>query len=170
MSDSTTPSNAIHQAPLLFTISWSLLKLISIELEISNHLTLCFLLLLLTSVFPRIKVCCNELALHIRLPKYWSFKWQVLELCVLSSKAKKKKIYYLYYYIPYRVYSIYYCCSVTLLCLTVCEPMHARSSLSFTISQNFLKLKSSDFIQSCWTLSSPSPPDLNLSQHQGLFQ
>ena len=140
MSDSATPSNVIHQAPLFFTVSWSLLKLMSFELEISNHLILCCPLLLLTSIFPRIKVFSNELALHIRWPKYWSFKLQALELSVLSSKARKQKIYYLHYYIPYRVYNIYYCCSFTQSYLTLCEPMHTRSSLSFTISQNFLKL------------------------------
>ena len=116
--DSATPSNAIHQAPLVFNISWSLLKLMSIELEISNHLILCCPLLLLTSIFPRIKVFSNELTLHIKWPKYWSFKLQALELSVLSSKARTQ-VDYIYYYIPYRVYSIYYCCSVTQSYLTL---------------------------------------------------
>ena len=39
----------------------------------SNHLILCHPLLLLPSVFPRIRVFSNELALRIRWPKYWSF-------------------------------------------------------------------------------------------------
>ena len=56
------------QASLSFTISWSLLKLMSIESVMpSNHLILCPPLLLLPSVFPSIRV------LHIRWPKYWSF-------------------------------------------------------------------------------------------------
>ena len=51
----------------------SLLKLMSLELVMpSNHLTLCQPLLP-PSIFPSIKVFSNELALHIRWPKYWSF-------------------------------------------------------------------------------------------------
>ena len=60
--------------PLFSTISWCLLKFISIELVMpSNHLILCRPLLLLPSIFPSIRVFSNELALHIRWPKYWSF-------------------------------------------------------------------------------------------------
>ena len=59
---------------LSFTISWSLLKLVSIESVISsNHLTFCRPLLLLPSIFPNIRVFSSESALHIRWPKYWSF-------------------------------------------------------------------------------------------------
>ena len=63
-----------HQASLSFTISWSLLKVISIESAMpSNHLILCRPLLLLPLIFPSIRVFSNESALHIRLPAYWSF-------------------------------------------------------------------------------------------------
>ena len=56
-----------------FTISQSLLKFMSVESIIpSNHLTL-YCPLLLPSVFPSIRVFSNDLALHIRWPKYWSF-------------------------------------------------------------------------------------------------
>ena len=69
-----TPWTVARQAPLSFTISWSLLKLMSIELVVpSNHLILCHPLLLVSSVFPSIRVFSNELALHIRWPNYWSF-------------------------------------------------------------------------------------------------
>ena len=65
---------AAHQAPLCFTISQSLFKFMSIELVMpSNHLTLCCSLLLLPSIFPSITIFSNELALHIRWPKYLSF-------------------------------------------------------------------------------------------------
>ena len=68
---------AIRQASLSFSISWSLLKLVSIELMIQcNHLILCHHLLLI-SIFPSIKVFSNELALHIRWPKYWSFSFSI---------------------------------------------------------------------------------------------
>ena len=73
MSNCATPWIAAYQAPLSFTISWSLLKLMSIELVmLSNHLIFCHPLLLLTSIFPSIRVFSNESALHIRGPKYWS--------------------------------------------------------------------------------------------------
>ena len=63
-----------HQAPLSFTVSQSLLKIMSMESEIlTNHLILCCPLLLLPSIFPSIRVFSNELALHIRWPNYWSF-------------------------------------------------------------------------------------------------
>ena len=71
-----TPWTAAHQASLSLTISWSLLKLMSIESVMqSNHLTLCRPLLLPPSVFPSISVFSNESALCIRWPKYWSFSF-----------------------------------------------------------------------------------------------
>ena len=61
-----------------FTVSQSLLMLISIELVMpSNRLILCCPLLLLPSVFPSIRVFPNESALHIRWPKYWSFRFSI---------------------------------------------------------------------------------------------
>ena len=69
-----TPWTAACQASLSFTISRSLLKLMSIELVMpSNYLILCCPLLFLPSIFPSIKVFSNELVLHIRWPKHWSF-------------------------------------------------------------------------------------------------
>ena len=69
-----TPWTAARQASLFFTISWSLLKVMSIESVMpSNHLILCHPLLLLPSIFPSIRVSSNDSALHIRWPKYWSF-------------------------------------------------------------------------------------------------
>ena len=62
-----TPWTAAHQAFLSITIFQSLLKLISTELVMpSNHLILCCPLLLLLSIFPRIRVFSNESTLHIR--------------------------------------------------------------------------------------------------------
>ena len=63
-----------RQAPQTFTISWSLLKLMSLEWVLpSNHLILCSPLLFPTSIFPSIRLFSNESALHIRWPKNWSF-------------------------------------------------------------------------------------------------
>ena len=78
VSDSVTPWIAACQAFLSFTVSWSLPKLISIESVMpSNHLVLRHPLLLLPSIFPRIRVFSNELALHISGPKYWSFSFSI---------------------------------------------------------------------------------------------
>ena len=67
------------QASLFFTISWNLLKLVSIESVMPfNHLILCRHLLLLPSAFPRIRGFFPvESALHIRWPKYWSFSFSI---------------------------------------------------------------------------------------------
>ena len=71
-----TPWTAVPQASLSFTISQSLLKLMSMESVMpSNHLILCCPLLLLPSIFPGIRVFSNESVLHIRWPKYWSFRF-----------------------------------------------------------------------------------------------
>ena len=68
------PWTAVCQTSLSFTISWSLLKLLSIEsVMLSNHNILCCPLLLLPSVFPSIRIFSSESALHIRWPKNWSF-------------------------------------------------------------------------------------------------
>ena len=71
-----TSWTAAHQAPLSFTVSWSLLNFTSIEsVMLSNHLILSCSHLLLSSILPSIRVFSNELALHIRWPKYWSFSF-----------------------------------------------------------------------------------------------
>ena len=73
-----TPWTAEHQASLSITNSWSLLKLMPIELVMpSNYLILCCPLLLPPSIFPSIVVFSNESALCIRLPKYWSFSFSI---------------------------------------------------------------------------------------------
>ena len=71
-----TPWTAACQASLSITNSWSLLKLMPIELVMpSNHLILCRPLLLPPSIFPSIRVFSNESVLHIRWPKYWRFSF-----------------------------------------------------------------------------------------------
>ena len=69
-----TPCTGARQASLSFTISRSLLKPMSIELVVpSNHLILCCPLLLLLSI----RVFSDEVALHIKLLKYWSFSFSI---------------------------------------------------------------------------------------------
>ena len=69
---------AARQASLSITISWSLIKLMSIESVMpSNHLILCHPLLFPPSIFPSIRVFSNESPLRIRWPKYWSFSFSI---------------------------------------------------------------------------------------------
>ena len=73
-----TPGTTALQASLSFTISQSLLKLMSIESVMpSNHLILCRSLLLLPSIFPSITVFSSEWGVHIRWPKDWSFSLSI---------------------------------------------------------------------------------------------
>ena len=73
-----SPWTAASQASVSLTVSWSLLKFMSIELVMPcNHLILCHPLLLLPSIFPSIRVFSNESALHIRWPKYWGFSFSI---------------------------------------------------------------------------------------------
>ena len=68
----------VLQTSLSFTISWSLLRFMSINLVmLSYHLILCCTLLFLPSIFPSIRVFSNESALPIRWPKYWSFSFKI---------------------------------------------------------------------------------------------
>ena len=90
------PRIAACQASLCITNSWSLLKLMSIQLVMpSNHLILCHPLLLLPSVFPSIRGFSNELVLCIRWPKYWneysgliSFRMDWLDLLAVQGTLK----------------------------------------------------------------------------------
>ena len=70
--DCSIPGFPVHHQLL------KLLKLMSIESAMqSNHLILCHLLLLLSSIFPSIRVFSNESVLHIKWPKYWSFSFSI---------------------------------------------------------------------------------------------
>ena len=67
-----------HQASPSFSVSWSLLKFMSTEsVMLSNHLILCHHLLLLTSVFPIIRVFSSKWDLYIKWLKYWSFSFSI---------------------------------------------------------------------------------------------
>ena len=81
---SVTLWTAPCQTSLSFTVSWSLLRFMSIEsVVLSNNLIFRYSFLLLPSIFPSIRVFFSELGLHIRWPKYWSFSFSI-------SPSKKK--------------------------------------------------------------------------------
>ena len=72
------PWTATHQASLSISNSWSLLKLMSIDLVMPfNCLILCHPLLLLPSIFPSIRVFSSELSPGIKWPKDWSFSFSI---------------------------------------------------------------------------------------------
>ena len=78
MSNSLQPKDCSSQASLSFTISWDLIKPMSIDLVMpSNLLILCHWLFFLPSTFPSIRVFSSEFALHIRCSKYWNFSFRI---------------------------------------------------------------------------------------------
>ena len=94
----TTPWIEALQVYLLFTISWSLLKLMSIDSVMTSNDLILYQPLLLPLIFPNIRVYSNESTLPIRWPKYWSFSlnpsmniqgWFPLELTSLISLLSK---------------------------------------------------------------------------------
>ena len=92
-----TPWTAARQASLSFTVSQSLLKLMSIDLvRPSNHVILCHHLLLLPSVFPSLRVFSTELAFHIRWPKYWSYAKLYIIYSLLQFLKALHLIFYFY--------------------------------------------------------------------------
>ena len=80
MSNSLQPHELQHRpASLSITISWSSLKLTSIESVMpSSHLILCHPLFLLSPIPPSIRVFSNESTLHMRWPKYWTFSFSII--------------------------------------------------------------------------------------------
>ena len=72
-----TPWTAAHQTFLSITNSWSLLKLMSIELVMPSNRFIFCRALLLPSIFSSIRVFSNESVLCIRWPKYWSFSFSI---------------------------------------------------------------------------------------------
>ena len=155
-----TSWTAPHQAFLSFTISWNLLTLMSIELVLpSNCLIFCYLLLLLPSIFPSIKVFSSVWALHIRWPKYWSFSFSI------SPSNEYQGCFPLGLQFS----------SVAQLCLTLCNPMN-RSMPGLPVHHQLPEFAQThvhpvgDAIQPPHPLSSLSPPASNPSQHQSLFQ
>ena len=82
-----TPWTEARQVFLSIAISWTLLKLMSIEsVMLSNHLNLCCPLLLLPSIFPSNWVFSNGLALCIMWSKYWSLL--TLSMCHILAESK----------------------------------------------------------------------------------
>ena len=134
------PWTAARQASLSFTISRSLLKLMSIESMMpSNHLILC-----LPSIFPSIRVFSIELALHIRWPKYWSFNLSISPpgLSGLISLLSKRLVKSLLQHHSFKV-SILRCSAFFMVQLS-CLYMTTGKTIALTI-QTFVSKVSSAF-------------------------
>ena len=144
----------------------------------------CRPLLLLPSIFPSIRVPTNESALCIRWPKYWSFSFSIslsnehpglisfrmdwLDLLAVQGTLKN-----LLQRHSSKASLLHWCCSVTKSCPTLCNPVDC-STPGFPFLHYLPEFTQihvhwvGDAIQPCHPLSSPSPPALNLSHHQGL--
>ena len=72
-----TPWTAAHQASLSFTISQGLLKLVAIKSVMPSNHVIFYRLLLLPSIFPRIRVFSNESTLCFRFPKNWTLSFSI---------------------------------------------------------------------------------------------
>ena len=142
----------------------------------SNRLILCHPLLPLPSIFPSIRVFSNESALHIRWPKYWSFSFNIspsnehpglisfrmdwLDLLAVQGTLKFSSVQF---------------SSVTQSCPTLCDPMNCSMPVlsihhQLPVFTQTHVHRVGDAIQPSHPLLSLSPPALNLSQHQSLFQ
>ena len=91
MADSATPWTAAHQASLSIINSWSLLKLMSIESVMpANNLILCHPFLLLSSIFPSVRIFSNESALCITSGLI-SFRMDWLDLLEIFSRRESQE-------------------------------------------------------------------------------
>ena len=178
------PWTSACQASLSFTISWSLLKLMSIESVMpSNHLILCYPLVLLPSIFPSIRVFLNVLALHIRWPKYWSFSISpsnehsgliYFKIDWFDLLAVQGTLKHLLQHHSSEASLLFQFSLVAQLCPTLFDPMDC-STPGVPVHHQLLEFTQThvhpvhDAIQSSHPLSSLSPA-FNLFQHEGLFQ
>ena len=131
----------------------------------SRHI-LCRPLFLLPSIFPSIGVFSNESVLCIRWPKYWSFSFSISPSNEYSGLISFRMDWLGH------LFSIQFS-SVAQSCPTLCDPMDHSTGLP--VHHQLLEFTQThvhwvgDAIQPSHPLSSPSPPALNPSQHQGLF-
>ena len=177
------------------------------SIEPSNHLILCHPLLLLPSIFPRIKIFSNESVLWFRWPQYWSFAlasvlpmniqdwlplWWTAWISLLpqglsrvfpNTTVQKHQFFspqpslwsnsHIHTWLLEKP-SVQFT-SVTQSCPTLWDPMN-RSTPGLPVHHQLPEFtqthihRDGDAIQPSHPLSSPFPPALNPSQHQGLFQ
>ena len=178
-----TMNSRARQASLSITNSQSPPKPMSIELvKPSNHLILCWPLLLLPSIFPSIRVFSNESALCMRWPKSWSSASALVLPMWSNSKSKPCPFTVLISMPTAKLHdqlttaiSSVQSSSVAQSSPTLCDPMNC-STPGLAVLHSFLEFAQTDVrwvgdaLQLSHPLLPPSPPALNLSHHQGLFQ
>ena len=164
MSSSLWPYGQQALQALLSTTSQSLLRFMSIvSVMLSNHLIFYHPLLLLSSLFPSIRVFSNESALLIHTTVY------------LNDPPTIGYLGCFQFVIMINIVMMIVSVTVqSLSCVKLCDSMDC-STPGFSVLQlpEFTQThvhRVGDAIQPSHPLSSPSPPALNLSQHQGLFQ
>ena len=176
---SAIPWVATRQASLSFTVSRSLLKLMSIKSVMpSNHLVLCRPLLLLPSIFPRIRLFSNKSALHIMWPKFWSFSFSICPSKEYSGLISFRIDWFDHLAVQGTLKSLLQHQSskvkVAQPCPILCNPVGCSVPGSPVLHRllEFTQIHVhwvGDAIQPPHSLSPPSPA-FNLSEHQGLFQ
>ena len=155
-----TPWTASQQGLLFFTNTWSLGKLMSIELVTpSNHLILCHPLLLLPSIFRSNRVFSNESVLHISWPKYWRFNFSISPSSEYSRLISFRMTHLL---------SLLSKRSSTVFSNTTAQK-HQFFGAHLSLWSNSHVHWVEDDIQSCHPLWPTYPPALNLSKHLGLW-
>ena len=151
-----------------------------------NHLFLCHPVLLLASIFSSIRVFPKESALCIRWPKYWTFSIRAFNeysglipfrIDWFDPLAAQRTLKHLLqdHNLKTLIFQQVHFSSVTQSCPTLCNPMN-RSMPGLPVHHQLPEFTQThvhrvgDVSQPSHPLSSPSPPALNLSQHQGLFK
>ena len=159
---------AACQPSLSFIISRSLLKLMPIELMMPpNHLILCHPLLLLSSVFPRISVFSNELAFHIRWPKYRSFNFSIspsneysefisFRIDWFDPLAVQGTLKSLLQHHSLKASTLHWKAGMCIvggekLLVVSCWPLPQNSRTDFKCTNNICKQKESDYLNDNWT-------------------
>ena len=142
----------------------------------SNHLILCHLLLLLPSVFPTIRIFSDESALHIRWPKHRSFSFSISPSNEYSGLISFRMEWFDIFAVQGVLKSLLqHYGSAAYSCQTLWDPMDC-SMPGLPTHNQLPELTQThvhwfdDAIQPSHPLSSPSPPFLSLSQHQGFFK
>ena len=163
-----TPWNAACLASLSLTISQTFPKFMSIESVMpSNHLILCHPLLLLSSVFPRISVFSNELAFHIRWPKYRSFNFSIspsneysefisFRIDWFDPLAVQGTLKSLLQHHSLKASTLHWKAGMCIvggekLLVVSCWPLPQNSRIDFKYTNNICKQKESDYLNDNWT-------------------
>ena len=164
-------SNLLH--PCRYSVCWSISyqgNLLKIPNSNCGLLSSSFQCCQLSLHISKIPACASSICISL---------WTLLS-CVAALEQHSSVIHFVWYWWAFLGWCflgfsfLSFCCSVTQLCSTLCDAMDSSKpgSSVLSISWSLLKLMSIELVMpfNHLILSLPSPPALNLSQHQGLFQ